>query len=182
MHPSDVLKIYTDGSYFPETGCGGWAALLICEDEEVMVSGAGRAVSAEEMEVKAVIEGVRQAGDKTHLMVLTDFKPIVIKMNQPKFVLSLRPKQKTRNRRGLNHKKARWRARRRRWWVALVSVADGKHIIWKWVKGHSGHPDNIRVNIRARQEARTLAQKIIEYAERHQHARPLAPTACTTSA
>jgi len=177
----DVLRIYTDGSYFQETGCGGWSALLLFGEEEVMLGGARRAVSAEEMEVKAVIEGIKQAGDKKHLMVLTDYKPIVIKMNQHKFVLSFGQKKKTQNKQGLHHKKAVWRARRRRWWASLVSVAKGKHIIWKWVKGHSGHPDNIRVNIRARQEARALAQRTLEYAERHQHARSFAPTARTTS-
>ena len=31
-------------------------------------------------------------------------------------------------------------------WIELERLIQGKKINWKWVKGHSGHPDNERAD------------------------------------
>jgi len=39
--PSGVLKLNTDGSFFPSTGCGGWGFVIRDENAEIILAGAG---------------------------------------------------------------------------------------------------------------------------------------------
>ena len=41
-------------------------------------------------------------------------------------------------------------------WIALDELAENHDITWKWVKGHSGHPENERADDLANEAIETF--------------------------
>ena len=73
-------------------------------------------------------------------------------------------------RRGITEWLARWKAAgwrtaakkpvaNRELWEELDRLSQGHRIDWRWVKGHSGHPENDRVDAAARAAIETLDEK-----------------------
>ena len=133
---SAVVEIFTDGACRGNPGPGGWAAFLRYGDSTRVVSGAEQQTTNNRMELTAAIEG---------LATLT--RPCQVELSTDSEYL----------RRGITEWVPRWRAngwRTRRntavknqdLWQRLDAAADPHRIDWQWVKGHSGHPENDRVD------------------------------------
>ena len=55
----DCTIIYTDGSCRPNPGPGGWAAILGCNEAELVLSGNHPATTSNRMELTAAIEALK---------------------------------------------------------------------------------------------------------------------------
>lgn len=64
------IKIYTDGSC--KSGRGGWAAVLTLGERTKTISGGINATSANRMEMRAAIEGLRALTKPCAVMIITD--------------------------------------------------------------------------------------------------------------
>jgi ribonuclease HI len=134
--------VYTDGACRGNPGPGGWAALILDGAAEQVVSGFEAHTTNQRMELRAAIEGLGTIADARDVDVYTDSSYV------------------------MNCFVQRWweRWERNGWlgamkqpvanrdlWEALIAQTRRHEVTWHWVKGHSGHPLNDRVDLLARQ-------------------------------
>ena len=139
----DPVEIYTDGSSRGNPGPGGWAALLRFRGREREIGGRETYTTNNRMELLAAICGLEALRRPCRVRLVTDSTYV---------------------RDGITRWIANWK--RRGWrtasghpvknvdlWQRLDAAASGHEVDWIWTRGHSGHPENERVDQRARAEA-----------------------------
>lgn len=130
------VDLYTDGACSGNPGPGGWGVLLSWNGHEKELSGGKIQTTNNQMELTAVIEGLRQLKKPCHVELYTDSK----------YVLD-----------GATKWLAGWKAKNWRradkkpvlnqeLWQQLDIEMMRHKIVWHWVKGHAGHPQNERVD------------------------------------
>ncbi|MBH80038.1 MAG: ribonuclease HI [Gammaproteobacteria bacterium] len=133
---SDPVEIFTDGACRGNPGPGGWAALLRIGDSEKLVSGATAQTTNNRMELQAAIEGLKQLRRPCAVKLTTDSEYV------RKGVIDWMA----------NWKRNGWRTAQKKpvknqdLWEVLDALVEQHDIQWFWVKGHSGHPENERVD------------------------------------
>jgi len=133
-------EIFTDGACRGNPGPGGWAALLKIElngeGVEKLVQGAERDTTNNRMELTAAIEGLKSLNQPCEVSLTTDSQ--YVRQGITKWVSAW--------------KKNGWKTSQKKpvknqdLWVELDRVIDSHQIEWHWVKGHSGHEENERVD------------------------------------
>lgn len=132
----DSVEIYTDGACRGNPGPGGWGALLRSNQQEKELSGAERNTTNNRMELMAAIAALEQLKRPCRVSLTTD--SIYVK----KGITEWLPQWKMRN----------WKTASKKpvmnedLWKRLEAAAGKHRIEWHWVKGHSGHPENERVD------------------------------------
>ena len=135
----DLVEIFTDGACRGNPGPGGWAALLRYGSEERMLSGAESATTNNRMEVTAAIEAIAALKRPSRVRLTTDSEYL---------------------RQGVTSWLHRWKAngwrtaakqavKNQDLWQRLDTHVQQHHIEWHWVRGHSGHDENERVDAAA---------------------------------
>ncbi len=133
---STIVEVFTDGACRGNPGPGGWCALLRHGEREKLLSGAEPETTNNRMELQAAIEGLRALKGRQQVRLTTDSQYV-----RQGVTLWL-----------ANWKKNGWRTAGRKpvknqdLWQALDEQAQRHTVEWLWVKGHSGHPDNERVD------------------------------------
>ncbi len=140
--PLKRVEIFTDGACAGNPGPGGWCAILRFNTVEKEISGFEKLTTNNQMEMRAVIEGLRMLKQPCHVVVYTDsqylHKGFTLWMDKWK----------------LNG----WRTagkepvKNRELWQALDELAGRHKIEWVWVRGHAGHPENERCDQLAREQ------------------------------
>lgn len=136
-HP---VELFADGACSGNPGPGGWAALLRHGARERMLAGGEPDTTNNRMELTACIQGLLAIRTPSRVSVTTDSQYVV---------------------RGMCEWLPRWRARQwrtaggdpvlnRDLWEALLAAASAHEVQWQWVRGHSGHVENERVDAAAR--------------------------------
>ena len=137
------IEIHTDGACLGNPGPGGWAALLRWNGHEKTLSGGEAQTTNNRMELMAAIMALEAPREHCSIVLVTDSQYV---------------------RQGITEWMPGWV--RRHWktaggdpvknrdlWERLHAAAQRHTIDWRWVRGHSGHPDNERVDALARAEA-----------------------------
>ncbi len=137
------IEIHTDGACLGNPGPGGWAALLRWNGHEKTLSGGEAMTTNNRMELMAAIMALEAPREHCSIVLVTDSQYV---------------------RQGITEWMPGWV--RRHWktaggdpvknrdlWERLHAAAQRHTIDWRWVRGHSGHPDNERVDALARAEA-----------------------------
>jgi ribonuclease HI len=142
---SDV-ELFTDGACLGNPGPGGWAALLRFKDVEKELVGSEPMTTNNRMEMMAVIAGLNALKRDCTVTVYTDSQYV------QKGITQWLPQWKRRNWKTADKKPVKnadlWQ---------LLDQACGAHALtWRWVRGHSGHVENERVDVLARAEAEKL--------------------------
>lgn len=138
---TDVVEIYTDGACRGNPGPGGWAAILRYGDVEKELSGREDHTTNNRMELMAAIRGLEALNRRCRVRLLTDSQYV------KKGVTEWLPAWKARN----------WKTASKSpvknadLWQRLEAAAANHDVQWNWVRGHSGHEDNERVDVLARQ-------------------------------
>lgn len=144
------VEIHTDGACLGNPGPGGWGALLRYRGRERELAGGEAATTNNRMELMAAIMALETLSEPCVVILHTDSQYV---------------------RQGITEWMPNWV--RRHWktaggdpvknrdlWERLHAAAGRHRIDWRWVKGHSGDPDNERVD----QLARAAALKFKEAA------------------
>ena len=145
---SKTVEIYTDGACSGNPGPGGWGVVLRYGGHEKELFGGEADTTNNRMELMAAIMG---------LEVLT--RPCMVQLTTDSQYV----------RKGITEWLAGWK--RNNWktasktpvknvelWQRLEKAAETHQVQWRWVKGHSGHPDNEKADELARRGA-LAAQK-----------------------
>ena len=135
------VKMYTDGSCLGNPGPGGWAALLVYKGAEKLVKGAEPESTNNRMELKAVIEGCHCLKKPCLLEITTDSKYVC------HGIMDWIEGWKKNNWRNSQKKPVK----NKDLWLELDAALSKHTVTWQWVKGHSGHPENERVDEAARE-------------------------------
>lgn len=147
------VLIFSDGSCLGNPGPGGWAALLRTDRPtgpvEKLLTGGSPETTNNRMELQAALEGLRALKKPCQVEVITDSNYLVKGMTE--WIQGWQKRNWT------NSKKKP--VENRDLWEGLLEAVDQHDVTWTWVKGHSGHPENERVDQAARDEAIQQEQK-----------------------
>ena len=137
------VEIHTDGSCLGNPGPGGWAAVLRYQGRERELSGGEALTTNNRMELMGAIMALEALSEPCRIVLHTDSQYV---------------------RQGITEWMANWV--RRNWktsggdpvknrdlWERLHAANQRHKVEWRWVKGHSGNPDNERVDVLARDAA-----------------------------
>ena len=133
------VEIFTDGACRGNPGPGGWAALLRSQGVEKMLSGAELETTNNQMELMAAIQGL-EALNRASIVVLTTDSQYV-RQGITKWIHGWkRNGWKTSQKQPVKNKTL---------WQRLDDAVEKHTVEWHWVKGHSGHEENERVDMAA---------------------------------
>ena len=139
MKPLPEVTIYTDGACRGNPGPGGWAALLRFKTRQKTLTGSEDQTTNNRMELAAAVEALKSLKKPSRVDFHTDSEYL------KRGITEWMPGWKARNwrRKGGKLKNAEL-------WQALDAAIQPHQISWHWVRGHAGHPDNVRVDRLAR--------------------------------
>ena len=141
---SNIVQIFTDGACKGNPGPGGWGAILRYATTEKELNGYSSETTNNIMELTAVIEALKTLSRSCPIVITTDSN--YVKDGITKWIHNWKLKGwKTAARKPVKNKEL---------WITLDELTKSHDITWKWVKGHSGHPENERAD--------ELANKAIE--------------------
>jgi ribonuclease HI len=146
--PKTHINIYTDGSCLGNPGPGGWAALLRFKDNEKMFGGGQLDTTNNQMELQAVISGLKALTKSCEIDLYTDSKYVLDGYTKWMDGWKKRGWKKSDKKPVLN----------KELWMELDKQGQQHNITWHWVKGHSGHDENERVDDHARFEAEKIKE------------------------
>ena len=137
-----VVEIYTDGGCAPNPGPGGWAAVLRYGEHVKEISGAEADTTNNRMELRAAIEALRALTRPCRVVLYTDSE--YLKKGVTEWLPAWKARGWTRRQGSLKNVEL---------WMELDRQLSRHQVEWRWVRGHSGVPDNERCD-RMVQEAR----------------------------
>jgi len=130
------VTIYTDGACKPNPGPGGWAAILLYNRQEQVLTGGEPDTTNSRMELQAAVSGLEALRTRSRVELYTDSRYL---------------------QRGITEWLTSWVARGWRksdgkpvmnldLWQRLYELIQQHGVDWCWVPGHSGDPNNERAN------------------------------------
>jgi len=131
-----ILNIYTDGACKGNPGLGGWGAILQYGSNIKEIKGFSKDTTNNIMELTAVIKALESLNRKCDIIITTDSN--YVKNGITDWII--------------NWKKNGWKTAKKQpvknkeLWISLDKLASQHNIKWKWIKGHSGHPENERAD------------------------------------
>lgn len=136
------VTLYVDGSYFQLHGCGGYAAIPLADDGSIdldrAIIGSRPSNGNQEMELLAVIEGIKSVPKSKTVTVYTDHKTICDVIARP---------NRASCESGIN----------RNMWNQLRQLCQSRVVKLEWVRAHNGHV----ANAAADRAAKAAAKKFI---------------------
>jgi len=143
-----AVDIFTDGACRGNPGPGGWAALLRTGGKELEIAGGETPTTNNRMELMAAIAALQALKRPCQVRLYTD--SVYVRDGITKWIHGWR-----RNGWRTADKKP---VKNAELWQQLMEAAAPHRVEWHWVKGHSGHPENDRVDALACAEADKLRQ------------------------
>tara|TARA_Y100000590_G_C15608650_1_gene972951 strand:- start:654 stop:1100 length:447 start_codon:yes stop_codon:yes gene_type:complete len=133
------VKIYTDGACTGNPGPGGWAAVILMENQKKELFGGEKLATNNRMELTAAIKGLEflQSQEKKQLS-LTEIKIYTDSIYLKDGITIWLD----------NWEKNNWKTSDKKnvknidLWKKLKDLTKTKQIEWFWIKGHSGDPMN----------------------------------------
>lgn len=133
---NNSVVIYTDGACRGNPGPGGWGAILRCEKGEKELYGSEPDTTNNKMELMATIRALRALKVPCYIELWTDSQYVMKGITE--WIHGwVKNNWKTSAKKPVKNAEL---------WKELLEETRKHEINWKWVKGHSGHPDNERVD------------------------------------
>jgi ribonuclease HI len=140
------VDIFTDGACSGNPGPGGWAAILRSGRHEKEISGSEPATTNNRMELMAAIKAFDALTRPSSVTIHTDSRYVMDGLT--KWIKSWKANGwRTSDKKPVKNEDL---------WRALDAAAERHRVAWKWVAGHSGHPENERADALARAAAAAL--------------------------
>lgn len=137
---SNPIEIFTDGACSGNPGPGGWAAILRSGAHEKELFGGETLTTNNRMELTAAIEGLKALKKPSSVILHTDSRYVM--EGAMKWLGGWKTRSwKTADRKPVKNEDL---------WRALDEQLTRHDITWRWVAGHSGHIENERADLLAR--------------------------------
>ena len=131
-----TVEVFTDGACRGNPGPGGWGVLLRYGDTEKELYGYEADTTNNKMELMAAIRGLEALTRPCDVTLTTDSQ--YVRQGITQWIHGWKKKDwKTAARKPVKNKEL---------WQRLDAAAEKHHVQWNWVKGHSGHIENDRVD------------------------------------
>jgi len=143
------VVIYTDGACRGNPGPGGWGVLLCYGKHEKTLSGAEELTTNNRMELTAAIYALAALATSCEVELHTDSKYL------QQGITEWLPQWKKQNWKKSDKKPVK----NVDLWQLLEKETERHKISWRWVKGHSNHVENDRVDNIANQAIDQLLRK-----------------------
>ena len=140
MSERNSVVIYTDGACSGNPGPGGWGSILMYNGHRRELSGGDRSTTNNRMEMTAVIEALEALKRSCRIVIHTDSTYVMKGMTEWMD----------------NWKRRGWKTADRKpvknvdLWQRLDEAMARHDVEWRWVRGHSGVPENERADELAR--------------------------------
>ncbi len=139
------VRIYTDGSSRGNPGPGGYGTVLLYTDSSGRehrreLSGGFRLTTNNRMEILAAIVGLEALIRPCHVDLYSDSRYLVQAISDGWVEGWIRRGWK----RGKNEK-----VKNVDLWKRLMEAMESHEVVFHWVKGHAGHPENERCDVLA---------------------------------
>ena len=130
------MYIYTDGACRGNPGPGGWGALMRFNDTEKEFFGGEQETTNNRMEMTASIQALAQLSRPCDVIITTDSQ--YLRKGITEWIVNWKKRDwKTANKKPVKNTDL---------WKQLDELVQKHQVTWKWVKGHSGHPENERAD------------------------------------
>ena len=141
-----MTKIYTDGSCIGNPGKGGWAAIILDNKKQKIISGSEPYTTNNRMELIAVIKALKNV-KKKEITLITDSQ--YVKNGIEDWIFKWKKNGwMTAEKKPVKNKDL---------WLMLEKLSKSKKVKWEWVKGHSLDKLNNKVDEIARNEANNIS-------------------------
>ena len=130
------VDIFTDGACKGNPGPGGWGVLLRMGRHEKEMAGAEAQTTNNRMEMTAVIRALNALIEPCEVTIHTDSRYVIDGMT--KWIDGWK------KRGWVNASKQP--VKNADLWHDLIEATKRHKVSWEWVRGHSGHPENERVD------------------------------------
>ncbi|MDY0135643.1 MAG: ribonuclease HI [Thiomicrospira sp.] len=131
-----VVEVFTDGGCRGNPGPGGWGVLLRYNGQEKTLNGAEPDTTNNRMELMAAIQAFEALKRPCRVSITTDSQ--YVKNGVTQWMAGWKKKGwKTANNQPVKNQDL---------WQRLERAMTVHQVDWHWVKGHSGHPENERVD------------------------------------
>ena len=150
------ITIYTDGSCIGNPGPGGYGVVLLHGDSRRELSGGYRRTTNNRMELLAAIVGLEALKERCRVALHSDSQYLVNAVRK-----GWAEKWRANGwRRGKREK-----ALNPDLWDRLLGLCENHDVDFKWVRGHSGNPENERCDklaVEAAHQKNLLIDKVYE--------------------
>jgi ribonuclease HI len=133
--------LYTDGACQGNPGPGGWAAILIWNEKEKVVSGFSENTTNNKMEMTAIIEGMKVLKKSCNVKIITDSQYVMHGFTKNWISTWQKNNWKTSKKEPVKNQDL---------WMELYRLTKTHNTSWEWVKGHSGNAYNERCDAYAK--------------------------------
>ena len=139
------LFAYTDGACSGTPGPGGWGVLLVAKKQEKIIKkrelfGGQKNTTNNQMELLAAISALEALDRPSKIKIITDSS--YVKNGVTQWLENWKNnKWKTASKKPVKNVEL---------WRRLDQARSRHEVIWAWVKGHAGHPENERADELAR--------------------------------
>ena len=138
-----MIKVYTDGSCLVNPGKGGWAAIIINNNEKTEIKGSKENTTNNQMELTAPIMALKKIPKGSKIQIFTDSK--YVKSGITEWIHKWKKNGwKTADKKDVKNKDL---------WKELDKLSSTFYIEWIWVKAHSTDALNNEVDLLARSSA-----------------------------
>ena len=139
------LFAYTDGACSGNPGPGGWGVLLVAKSQTEIIKekelfGGREDTTNNQMELLAAISALEALDRPSKIKIITDSS--YVKNGVTQWLENWKNnKWKTASKKPVKNAEL---------WRRLDQARSSHEVIWEWVKGHAGHPENERADELAR--------------------------------
>ena len=146
------IELYTDGAAKGNPGRGGYGVLLRFNDAVKEISEGFRMTTNNRMELLAVIVGLESLKTNQYPVHIFSDSKYVIDSISKKWVF--------------NWVKTGFKGKKNKdLWLRYLAIHPKFDLVFHWVKGHAGHPENERCDVLAVNAAEGKILKIDEFYE-----------------
>jgi ribonuclease HI len=137
----DSVDIFTDGACSGNPGPGGWGVILRWRDNQRELYGGAPDTTNNRMELMAAIQALETLKRPVRATLHTD--STYVKDGITQWIHNWKKKGwKTANRKPVKNVDL---------WQRLDAALAPHDVEWRWIRGHTGHPENERADELARQ-------------------------------